>query len=357
MSDSQVFQQIKNLVIEATKRGASDLHLSVGNVPIARINGWLRMLDKENVLTTDFIQSVVELLLDKEQKEILSQKKEIIITYDLDKSLRFKVNIYYQKGTLSVVFRYIPTAIPSLDKLGFDQELKVLTGLSDGLVLLAGPYGSGRSTTAAALIENINKTQKKYIITAEDPIEHIFTNKQSIIEQRQVGRDVLSVKAALEYFQEEDGDVFYAEELKDDKSILAALEIACGSGMVITSLFASSAVTAVEIIIERFQATDRQRIRDMLAKGLRMVICQKLIPKIGGGLELVAEIMIVNDAVRSTIRSGNLSQLENIISTSRKEGMISFDQALAIKINKGLISMETAMPKASNSGKLRQLIK
>ena len=347
---------IKDILAEAVKSGAHDLHFSVGNYPALRIGKEWNQLEDREIVTQEFMSSLVQMLLDEEQQKKLSESKEIIFGYNFDKNLRFKINIFYQKGFLSATFRYIAFPVPALSSLNLNPLIKDLTSSSSGLIIIAGPFGSGRSTTAAAIIEEINQNYKKYVITIEDPIEYLFTNKKSIIEQREVGRDTASFQEALSYFQEEDGDVLFLENLNDPKIIPLALEIASGSALVVTTMSANSTAQAVASILDNFTSFDQERIRDLLARSLRAIICQKFIPKIGGGLMVIQEIMLANDAIKSIILSGSISQLDNIVQTSRREGMVSFDTILAELVKGGEVSPQEALEQANNKNGLEKTI-
>ncbi|MFA5021431.1 MAG: ATPase, T2SS/T4P/T4SS family, partial [Patescibacteria group bacterium] len=211
------------------------------------------------------------------------------------------------------------------------------------------------SSTSAAIIEEINHSRKAYIITVEDPIEYVFANDLSIIEQREIGRDTNNFEDALKYFQEEDGDVLFLEQLSKPEVIPLALDIASGNSLVITTMAADTAGKAVASILDSFTSFDQDRIRDMLARSLKAVVCQKIIPKIGGGLKAICEILLVNDTVKATIAKGNVGQLEDIVQTSRKEGMISFNQALLDAVRKGEISSEDAVANSPDPQGLEKL--
>jgi twitching motility protein PilT len=282
-------------------------------------------------------------LLTPEQKQVLDKEKEIIFSYNFDKNLRFKINIFHQRGFLSATLRYVSTKIPSLVELGIDGQIKRLTELRHGLIIISGPFGSGRSTTAAAMLEEINHNRKEYIMTIEDPIEYVFTNNLSVIEQREVGRDTNSYGDALKYFQEEDGHVLFLEQMSEPAIIPLVLEIASGNSLVITTTSADSAAKTISSILDYYTSFDQERIRDLLASALRAVICQKILPRIGGGSKAVFELLLVNDSVRSIISRGSVSQLDNLIQTSRREGMISFNQALAEAVKSGDVSREDAL--------------
>lgn len=347
---------IKNILTEAVKRGAADLHFSVGSVPIIRVRGELAPMEEIEPVNEEFMQELVEMVLNVDQRAQLTKDKEIVLAYDFDKNLRFKVNIFYQKGFVSATLRYVPMVIPSMASLGLGSEIADLAKIKRGLIIVAGPFGSGRSSTIAAIIEAINQNRKEYIITLENPIEYLFVNKKSVIEQREVGRDTPSYRDALSYFQEEDGDVLFLEELQDPEIIPVVLEIARSSALVICSMSVDSATNAVSRIINSFTSFDQERIRNLLATSLQAVICQKLLPRIGGGLVPVHEIMTINDAVKSNILNGAFGQLNNIIQTSRGEGMISFDQRLAELVKSGQISQEDAMGSAMDKSKLQNLL-
>ncbi|NCN07607.1 PilT/PilU family type 4a pilus ATPase [Candidatus Falkowbacteria bacterium] len=348
---------IKNILTDAVKRGASDLHFSVGNNPILRIDDHLVYLEDQEVVTQDFMQGLVDFLLTKEKKEKLLVNKEIVLAYNFDNNLRFKVNIFYQRGFLSVSLRHIPYQVPTLESLKLNSILSNLVKNKNGLILVSGPFGSGRSTTIAALIEEINRSRKEYIITIEDPIEYIFTNNKSIIEQREVGIDTNSFAEALKYFEEEDGDILFLEEINKSEVIPAVLEIARGSSLVFSAISADSSTNAIARILDMFPAYDQERIRDLLATALRAVICQKIIPKIGGGVAVVQEVLVMNEAVKSMIINGNIAGLNNLIQTSRNEGMVSFNYGLAKLVKSSKITREDALDNTTDRKILESLLR
>ncbi len=356
MQTSQLLS-LKSILTDAIKRGAADIHFSVSNYPIIRVQAELVSLENEAIITEESMAALVASLVSEEQKKQLEKEREIILTYDFDKNLRFKITIFYQKNFLSATFRHIAERIPTLSALGVNPLLAELTKLNKGLIIVAGPFGSGRSTTAAAMIEEINQNRKKYIITIEDPIEYIFTNQKSIIEQREVGRDTNSFVDALRYFQEENGDVLFLEEMQDPATIPLVLEIARGSSLVITTTSADSAAKTVANILDRFQAFDQERIRDLLATALKAVVCQKLLPKIGGGAIVIQEILINSEPAKASILNGNISQLDDIIRTSKEDGMVSFDQVLAGLVQNRQITLDIAQENAISQEALENLLK
>lgn len=347
---------LKNLLVDAVKQQAADIHLSVGNAPIVRVFGQLKVLDTEPVVTVEFLQSVLETILSADQRAQLDTKRELVTTHDFDKQLRFKLNVFYQRDLPSMTLRYIPSVVPAISELSLSPTIAELSQLNKGLVIISGPFGSGRSTTAAALIEEINRTRKSYIITIEDPIEYQFSNRESIIEQRQVGRDTNSVMDALTYFQAEDGDVLFLDELQDPATIPLVLEIARGGSLVVTTMSADSASKTIARILDSFTSLDEKRVRDLLASSLQAVVCQKLLPRIGGDMIVVQEVLRKNDAVRSAISNGNIAQLENSLQTSRQEGMISFEQSLAELVKRHAVTLEAATDAANDPRQLENLL-
>lgn len=348
---------IKSILTEAVKRGASDLHFSVGNNPILRIDDQLLTLDDQEIVSQEFVQGLCNFLLDEDKKNKLTKNREIVLAYNFDTNLRFKINIFYQRGFLSVSLRYIPYQVPTLASLKLNPILTSLVKKKNGLIIVSGPFGSGRSTTIAALIEEINRTRKEYIITIEDPIEYIYTNNKSIIEQREVGLDTNSYEEALKYFEEEDGDVLFLEEMNKTEVVPAVLEIARGSSLVLSAISADSTSNTIARILDMFPAYDQERIRDLLATSLQSVVCQKIIPKIGGGLVVVQEVLIVNEAVKSIILSGNIAGLENIIQTSKNQGMVSFNSALSELVNTSKITREDALDNTTDRKILESTLK
>ncbi len=348
---------IRKILTQAIARGAADLHFSVGNRPTLRINGDLAGMEDQDIIDMAFMEQLVSWLLTPEQSKLLKQNREIIITHDFDKQLRFKINIFYQRNFLSATLRHIPWQVPVLDSLNLNPKVKALTNLQKGLVIVAGSFGSGRSTTVAAMLEEINLSRKEYIITIEDPIEYLYINKQSIIEQRQVGRDVRTMADAIKYFEEEDGDILYLEGMEDPKIIPQVLEIARAGALVITHVTAATAAETISRIIDSFTSLDQERIRDLLASALQAVVCQKVIPQMGGGVMVIQEILMVNDTVKSIILDGRTNQLASVIMNSAEDGMVSFDQILAKLVAERRISLVDALDNATDRKRLEKMIR
>lgn len=348
---------VRDILAEAVKRRASDVHFTVGNRPTLRLNGQLVFLEDQAIIDQEFMTAAVAELLTAEQQKQLASEREIIVVYDFERDLRFKINIFYQRGFLSMTLRYLPAMVPTLDSLKLNPLLKELVKLPKGLVIVSGGFGSGRSTTVAAMVEEINRSRQTYIITVEDAIEYVFTNNLSIIEQREVGRDSKSFADALKYFEEEDGDVLFLEKMEDPQLMPTVLEIARASALVLTTVTAGSAAETVSRILNSFQSFDQERIRDLLASALRAVICQKTLPLIGGGVAVIQEVLTANDIARSMIKNGDAAQLESLIRNSAEDQMISFDQILAKLVLNHRVSLVDALDNASNRKSLEKMIR
>jgi twitching motility protein PilT len=336
---------LNRLLKEAAKRNASSMHLSVGSQPALRVDGQLISLNEENIITTEIIDKIISTFLSEEEQRELKENKEIITVRDIAGGLRFRVDIFYQKNLPSASFNYISPEIKSLSETKVPSSLKDIMKLKAGLFIVSGSYGSGKTTTAASLIEEINKNYKKNIVTIEDPIEFLFIGKESIVSQRQIGRDVKSVTRAIEHCLEEDADIVYLGEIKKDfeEAVPKILELAAGNSLVVWEINANSSIRAIEKILNAaIKHLSPEAARYSLADILLGIIDQRLIPKVGGGLVLAVEFMLASGPVKSLIREGKIYQLESIIQTSKKEGMISMSKTLEDLIKAGEIKPENA---------------
>ncbi len=287
----------------------------------------------------------MDLFLEKEEAEILEKEREITVVKNFAGDFRFRINIFYQKELPVLSFNYISSTIKRLEDLGLAKIFDKRISAHSGLIIIAGPNDSGKTTTAAAFIEDINNKEKKYIITLENQIEYLFVNKKSIIEQRQIGRDVDSLGKGLNYCLAEDVDLVHISEIKKDfDSVLPlVLELAAGNSVVLLEINAANSIRAIEKILNSLgQSISSEAARFSLADALLGIIAQRLIPSLGGGLALAKEILIVNSAVKSLIREGKIYQLESIIQTSREEGMISLERSVTELVEAGKINPEEA---------------
>lgn len=345
---------IDKLLTTAAKRQASHIHLSVSSYPTLRINDELVELTDEKIITADFIKEIALAWLSDEQKKALEKNKSLILAQVIAKKFRVKINFFFQKGFLSATLRIIPEKIPPLVNLGLPKSVYELTGKNYGLIVIAGPYGSGKTTTMVSMIEQINKNRKENIMTIEKPIEYLFTSQKSLIEQREIGRDANSFQSALRYAQQSDVDVV-AMEIIEDSSIPLILQFANSGRLAIVNIPTTSSVQTIEHIFSAFPAEERQRAQLLLSESLLAVIVQRLVPRKGGGLVLASEVLLANEAVRSLIREGRVKQITTILQSSRAEGMQSLDQSLAQLIKADEVLLDNALQFTNDARGLRAM--
>lgn len=351
-SESIVIQRI---LTTAAQYRASDLHFTVGNPPLLRVDGKLVVMEQEQVVTPDTMSSIAETFLTPEQRQELEQNREIVVAFQLEAKLRFKVSMFYQRGFLAASLRLISSDIRPLSDLGLPPSVQSFTELNKGLLLITGPFGSGRTMTMAAVVNQVNKQRSAHVVTIEKPIEYLYVNDKSFIEQREVGRDTKSFQQAIETATREDVDVIVVSEMEEPAVILAALTAAESSRLVISTMNTDSVLKTVETIINSAPPELAVKVRTQLAGTLQGVVSQRLLPRVGGGRILVAEVMVPSESVRSVIRDGALYQLQNILQTSRGEGTISLDRSLAELVKTGEILMDDALAHAVDRNNLKLL--
>lgn len=341
-TSSTALAQFNALLTRVAAEKASDLHLTVGEPPTLRKSGALVSITDQPPLTQGFVEEVVASFLPDALTQELATNKEVTLAATFLKTIRFRINVFYQKGFLSASFRLVSDAIPALSQLGVPPIFHQWTEKRKGLVLVAGPFGAGKSTSVASFIEAINQTRQSYIITIEHPIEYVFHSMKSMVVQREVGIDVPSIAAGLEFLKSEDVDVVMISELADSASLVGALELASAGRLVISTLNATSVVRAVEKIRSSFPHGDEARLFEMLSENLLGIMAQLLVPRLGGGSVLVSEVLTMTPAVVTNIREGKLYQLQSIIQTSRDVGMVSLERSLAELVKTNEISRESA---------------
>lgn len=334
--------EMKKLLDVTIDKKASDLHLTVGMPPMVRIDGKLMAIPSEADLTSEEVSKLVQSFMTPEQIENLKGRKEVDFSFGYQ-DMRYRTNVYFQKGYLAASLRMITKDIKTMTELGLPALLEKFTTSSQGFVIIAGPTGHGKSTTLASMINQINKTRTDHIITIEDPIEYVFAHDKSIISQREVGSDTNSFARALRSTLREDPNVVLVGEMRDLETIEAALTIAETGHLVFTTLHTNSAAQTTDRIIDVFPPHQQQQVRMQLANVLLGVVSQRLIPRVSGGRIVACEIMTVNSAIKATIREGKTHQLSNIIQTSAAEGMISMDKVLAELVSKGEITIDDAL--------------
>lgn len=337
-----VQQELEDLLLNTLKFNASDLHLSVGYKPTIRVDGMLLPLGDFSILTAEHAQNLAFSLLG-ERQSIFIEKKEIDFSYSFRDLARFRVNVFFEKGFVSSALRLIPSKIRNLEELNLPTALHKIPKLKQGFVLLTGPSGHGKSTTLAALIDEINRNEAQCIITIEDPIEYLFIGDKSIINQREVGNDTKSFHNALSSILREDPNVIMIGEMRDPETISTALTAAETGHLVFSSLHTNNASQTVDRIIDVFPPEQQNQIRLQLANTLSAIISQRLLPRVSGGRIPAAEIMFSNNAISNLIREAKAHQIDLVIETSLENGMVSLNRSLAELVHRGEVTPEIAM--------------
>jgi len=340
---------IKEMLKYTLDAQASDLHLSVGSVPMVRIHGEMKKLQLPT-LDLNSMTSIKDEILNTNQKKIFEERLEIDFSAALEGHGRFRVNFFHQINGMSAVFRAIPNEIKSCQELGIPPIMNQLALKDKGLVLLTGPTGSGKSTTLAAMIDHVNESRNCHIITIEDPVEYFHSSKSSMINQRELGQSTHSFANAIKSALREDPDVILVGEMRDQETIQLALTAAETGHLVLSTLHTSSAVKTVDRIIDVFPAGQKEHIRSMLSESLLAVIAQKLLQnKDQNGRVPACEIMIANSAVRNLIREDKIYQIPSLIQGGSQDGMQTLDQDLQRLLHQGLIERSEAAKIAENS--------
>lgn len=357
MSEIQVEQKIKRLLLAVAQQNASDLHLVVGRYPTLRIDGKLYPLTQEKLLTSDDTRSFSEFFLNDNQKAKLADRGHFDFSYNFEDKARFRTNIFFQKGYVSIAMRFVTQRIRMLEELNMPPALYEFTKVSQGLVLVTGPIGHGKSTTLAAMIDYVNHNDDRTIITIEDPIEYVYQQDRCIINQREIGQDAKSFPEALNAVFREDANVVLIGEMRDLDTISTAVTAAETGHLIFGTLHTNDAAQTVDRIIDVFPAHQQPQIRTQLANVLLGVVSQRLVPMIGGGRIPAVEIMIKNHAIENLLRDNKSYQIDTVIETSLKEGMISMDKSLAALVQKGIISIDSALTYAKNKEYLQMLLR
>ncbi len=332
---------IKDLFKITVERKASDLHLVVGIPPTLRIDGILSPLTEE-VLTNEKIKELVAELLTDEQKELLSVNNEIDLSFAYENEARFRINVYHEKRNLAAALRCLSIKIRSVEELSLPKICRQFTSLNQGFILVTGPTGHGKSTTLAAMIEEINRNRRCHIVTIEDPVEYVFSHKKAIISQRELHSDTHSWNVALRSCLREDPDVVFIGEMRDYETISSALTIAETGHLVFATLHTNSAAQTVDRIVDIFPPYQQEQVRAQLSNTIEVILSQRLIPCLSGGRIPACEILVATQAVRTTIREGKTHLIDNIIQTSAEVGMVTLETDLARLVKIGKISLETA---------------
>ncbi len=347
---------IKKILELCVQYTASDVHVMVGVPPMLRLHGKLLVVPETTAITPSQIEEMILPLLNEQQRELVKVDRELDFSYMLPGGARFRVNVYYEKGNMAAALRYIPVEIRTLEQLHLPPIIGQLTQLKQGLVLVTGPTGHGKSTTLAAMMKRINQERSEHIVTIEDPVEYVHAPAKSIISQRELHSDTHSWGVALKSVLREDPNVVLIGEMRDYETIEAALTIAETGHLVLATLHTNSAAQTIDRIVDVFPEKEQQQIRGQLSLSLEAVIAQRLIPSEDGARVAIAEILIATPAVRSLIRDGKTHMLTNVMQTSTDVGMRTLDTALAEAYKVGKISLGTAREYALNTEELNRLV-
>ncbi len=348
--------KLYNLLDETVKKGASDIHLNVGFKPTIRVDGFLTPIEAEPVITPEMAEGFVLSLLTPEQKERFLAEREIDLGYNYLDKARFRVNVYFQKGFMSAAMRLVPARIKTLDEMEMPPIIHQFSGLSQGFVLVVGPAGHGKSATLAAMLDEINHTRKEHIITVEDPIEYLFTPDKCMVSQREVNIDTVDFHRALKSVLRQDPDVIMIGEMRDQESISTALTAAETGHLVFSTLHTNSASQTIDRIIDTFPPEKQLQISTQLAATLVGVVSKRLLPKVGGGRIPACEVLLVNSAIRNLIRERKTHQLDLVIETNLKNGMLSLNRSLAMLVKQKKITLEDAQLYSLNPNELSLLL-
>lgn len=353
---SEYKEKLNDLLVITAKQNASDLHLAVGRRPTVRVDGVLVPLQKEAILTPEAAEGLIFGLLTEEQKERLLRDKQVDFAYSFEDKARFRVNVYFQKGYLAAALRLIPSRIKNIEELGLPPILHDFTRLSQGFILFVGPAGHGKSTTLAALLDEINHARSDHIITIEDPIEYVFTQDKCIVSQREVGMDTPTFHSGLRTILRQDPDVIMIGEMRDAVSIATAMTAAETGHLVLSTLHTNSAAQTVDRVIDSFPAAQQGQVISQLAATLVAIVSERLISRTSGGRVPAMEIMIVNPAIRNLIRERKIYQIDLVVETSLQEGMVTLNRSLAQLVKNKEISLENAELYSLNPAELRILL-
>jgi twitching motility protein PilT len=344
---------IDDLLEQMVARNASDLHVTTDAPPVIRVRGEIERLDGYEPLAPEDTQQLLYRILSSERQKHLEIKRQLDFSHSIPGLARFRVNVYFQKESLAAAFRLIPQELKTLEELGIPSSLRQLAEKPRGIVLVTGPTGSGKSTTLAALIDEINRTRSEHILTVEDPIEFLHRHKRCIVNQREIGPDATSFAEALKAALREDPDVILVGEMRDLETISTALTAAETGHLVFGTLHTQSAPSTIDRIIDVFPPEQQEQVRIMIAMSLQGVVTQTLLPTADGAGRVPAlEILLPDDAVRNLIRQGKVEQIYSVMQTNTGKGMQTMEQALAHLIQHRIVNVEDGLSRSSRPQQL-----
>jgi twitching motility protein PilT len=346
-----------DLLLEVIERNASDLHLTAGAHPTVRVRGRLTPLEDYPVMTTEMTREIVYSILSNDQRQRLETDWQIDFAYAIPGRARFRVNAYYQRAAIGAAFRLIPFSIKSLDELGMPSALHEMAKKPRGFVLVTGPTGSGKSTTLAAVVDEINASREEHIMTIEDPIEFLHGHKKCIVNQREIGSDAISFAHGLKAALRQDPDVILVGEMRDLETIHTALTAAETGHLVFATLHTQDTPQTIDRIIDVFPASQQQQVRVQLSVALQGIVTQQLLPTAdGAGRVAACEVLLATPAIRNLIREGKTHQIYSSLQTGGNIGMQTMDAALATLVRSGKITQQLAEARSSTPEELRRLL-
>jgi twitching motility protein PilT len=348
--------KLNELLTACAKQNASDLHIAVGRRPTLRVDGVLVPLQKEAITTPEVAEGIIGAMITDDQKQRLLSQRQIDFAYSFEDKARFRVNVYFQRGYLAAALRLVPARIKTIEELNLPPLLHDFAKLSQGFVLIVGPAGHGKSSTLAAVLDEVNHTRSDHIITVEDPVEYLFTQDKCIVSQREVGSDTTGFHAALRTVLRQDPDVVMIGEMRDAISIATAMTAAETGHLVLSTLHTNSASQTIDRIIDSFPAEQQGQVTSQLAATLVAIVSERLLPRISGGRIPAMEVMIVNPAIRNLIRERKTYQIDLVIETSLQEGMVTLNRSLVNLVKNKEITLENAELYSLNPAELRILL-
>ncbi|MFC1613362.1 type IV pilus twitching motility protein PilT [Patescibacteria group bacterium] len=349
---------INRIITVALKRQASDLHLSVGNNPVLRVDNKLHILSDEDIITANFLNNLAKSFFSDSVQKELEEKREVTIVHNYGNNIRFRINGFYQKNFLNFSFRFIQPVLPLFKDLGLPTAVQNLTRLKSGLIIVAGGYDAGRTTTVFSFLEEINRNQSRYILTIEKPVEFLMSSNKSIIAQRNIPTDVRNYQDAIAYCEKEDVDVIMIDKIDSSPDTLMRIfELSLSGKLIISIMNGRTVVGVIEKILSQFQEKELDRVRLLLANCIECILMQKLVPRIGGGRILIPEILLATSPVKAIIKDDKIYQINNILQTSREEGMMGIDISLAERVSTGEIDVKEALNYANDKDNFKNLMK
>jgi twitching motility protein PilT len=344
---------IDDLLVRSTEAGASDLHVVPGAPPAIRVHGVVSFLEGEERLTPDDTRTLLYRILSTEQQKLLEVDRQLDFSHPVPGLARFRVNVHFQRGSLAAAFRHVPEELRTLEELGLPDSLTELAMRPRGLVLVTGPTGSGKSTTLAAMVDEVNRAKPHHILTVEDPIEFVHRHKRCVVTQREIGPDAPTFAAALRAGLRQDPDVILLGEMRDLETIATALTAAETGHLVLATLHTQSAPSTIDRVIDVFPPAQQEQVRMQLASTLQGIVTQTLLPTADqAGRVACLEILLPDDAVRNLIRQGKVEQIYSVMQTSTSRGMQTMEHGLAELIRRHLVTVEAALTVSSRKEQL-----